>query len=199
MEVKVCRRWTEEERNYVIENWGEKSLDYIAKKLNRTVKAIISFSEKNKLGSPYKRNYISTIEAANIIGVDQTTIIHWINAYNLKASFKALKSRKKYLIDIDDFRKFLKENQNLWKSNNLEEYALGKEESWLKEKRKRDSNIITEKLGSEWTIKEIHKMNKLIEEGKSLREIAEILNRTYKSVRAQRQRELNKRKKERAS
>lgn len=199
MEVKVCRRWTEEERNYVIENWGEKSLDYIAKKLNRTAKAIISFSEKNKLGSPYKRNYISTIEAANMIGVDQTTIIHWINAYNLKANFKALKSRKKYLIDIDNFRKFLKENQNLWKSNGLEEYALGKEESWLKEKRKKDSNIITEKLGSEWTIKEVHKMNKLIEEGKTLREIAEILNRTYKSVRAQRQRELNKRKKERAS
>lgn len=199
MKNKVCRRWTEEERNYVIENWGDVTVSYMAKKINRSEGAIVRFGEKNKLGSMYKKSYISTIEAAEIISVDQTTIIRWINECGLKAKFKALKTRRKYQIDIDEFRKFLKSNQNLWKSNDLEEYALGKEEDWLKEKRKKDNDIIIKKQGSLWTTKEVHIMNKLIEEGKTLKEIAVVLNRTYKSVRAQRQRELDKSKKERAA
>lgn len=191
MGAKICRRWTEEEKEFVMEHWGDVTVSYIAKKLNRSETAIISFSEKNKLGSAYKKNYISTIDAGEIIGVDQTTIIHWINSCGLKAEFKAIKNRKKYLIDIDKFHNFLRDNQGLWKASNLELYGLGKEEDWLKVKRKKDDNEITKKQGSPWTLNEIKRMNNYIEEGLTLREIANILNRTYYSVRQQRQRQLD--------
>lgn len=192
MKKKVCRRWTEEEKNYVIDNWGTLTIRYMAKKIGRTEKALISFGEKNKLGSPYKVDYISTIEAGEIVGVDQTTIIHWINEYGLKSRFKAMVKRKKYLIDLDDFRKFLRDNQHLWKACNVEEYALGREEDWLKEKRKTDSDLEIMKKGTLWSTKEEQEALELFKQGLNAREVSRKINRTYIACKKRREKFLRK-------
>ena len=189
----MARRWTDEEKNLVYEKWGIWSLKRIANAINRTENGVLRFAEKNKLGSAYKSYFLTTEEVANMFGVDSSTVNrYWINLYGLKARFYPMKKRRFYRIDFDDLYDWCKDNQDKWKACNLEEYALGSEEEWLKEKRKKDNNIITQKSGSQWTTKELIRLDELIAEGKSSREIAEIIGRTFYSVKRQRQRQLHR-------
>lgn len=180
---KTCRRWTQEEKDYVADVWGIKTVKQIARKINRTEGAVVSFAEKNKLGSMYRAEWLTTNQAAKIIGVNQKTIISWIKEYGLKAESKALLERMMYRIDIMEFYKFLKNNQNRWKATNLPYLALGYEELWLEEKRKLDtSNDLIKKSRSMWTIKEELTLIKMLNEGYSYKEIAMSLNRTIPAV-----------------
>ena len=47
MGAKVCRRWTQEERDFVEDKWGLISVHSIAKQLNRSYNAIQRYAEKN--------------------------------------------------------------------------------------------------------------------------------------------------------
>lgn len=189
----MARRWTEEEKSLVCEKWGIWTIRRISNFINRTDYAVIRFAEKNKLGSAYKSYYLTTEEVAKMFKIDPTTVNrYWINKYGLKARIQPMKERSYYRIDFDDLYDWCKENQDKWKACNLEEYGLGIEEDWLKEKRKKDNNIITKKRGSQWTTKELIKLDELIAEGKSSREIAEIIGRSFYSVKRQRQRQLHK-------
>ena len=52
---------------------------------------------------------------------------------------KISKSKSYRYIEIKDLYEFLRANQNIWDSRNLEKNILGIEPEWLKEKRKLDS------------------------------------------------------------
>lgn len=192
----MARRWIQEERDFVEEKWGLWTVSRIAKALNRTDYAIIRFAEKNKLGSMYKDMYLTTEQIGKMFRVDSTTVNrYWIQKYGLKAVKMALKERRYWRVKPEDLYEWCKNNQDKWKASHLEKYALGYEEEWLEEKRKKDSDILIKKQGSQWTTKELIKLQELIDEGKSSREISEILNRSFYSVRRQRQRRLHNKEK----
>lgn len=180
------KHWSDEEKQFVIDSWGDKPLKRIAKEIGRTENAIIRFAERNKLGGAiYDSAFLTTVQASEIIGVDQTTIISWITKKELKATTKRLRKRKIYLIDPDTFRNYLKNNQDKWDSRKLTTGFIKEDVEWLMLKREKD--LTNKTFRKSWTIKEELLVKNMIKEGKTIKEIAEKLNRSIGSVRRKRE------------
>lgn len=117
------------------------SMPRLTRRLNRTKEAIKIKATRLGLGGAKTNSckYISARCASKILGIDNHTIISWIKKGLLKARFQAIsRCAKIWCIDFYDFIEFLKNNQDLWNSTKVEIYALGSEEDWLLEKRKKD-------------------------------------------------------------
>lgn len=119
MGAKVCRRWTQEERDYVEDKWGLISVHKIAKHLNRSYGAIQRYAEKNKLGgSCFNEFFYTTVQVGEMLGVDHTVVHDWVLSNKLKSKPRKIKGRKVYLIDPKDFEEFKKNytrrNYNVW-------------------------------------------------------------------------------------
>lgn len=181
------RRYTKEDREYIEEKIGVISIYAIAKKLGRTPDGIESYCQKNGLGGfVYTGEYLTTGEVADIVGVDSTTVRNWIISFGLKAKKKRLKNRPIYRIDMKDLVEFLEAHQNLFNGMNIDEFALGEEPMWLKEKRIKDNNAMFQKSHSKWTTKEEKHLIELFQQGLTVREISEKVNRSIISVRKKR-------------
>lgn len=135
------RYWTDEEETLLSDLWGQEPVELIAKKLNRTVSSI-----KNKvfllgLGSAVNNNYngLTIKEISELLGININTVsVGWIGL-GLKYKVQRISKSKSYrYVEAKDLCEFLKDNQNIWDSRNLEKNILGAEPEWLKEKRKLD-------------------------------------------------------------
>lgn len=135
------RYWTAEEETLLSDLWGQEPVELIARKLNRTVSSI-----KNKvfllgLGSASNNNYngLTIKEISELLGININTVsVGWIGL-GLKYKVQRISKSKSYrYVEAKDLCEFLKDNQNIWDSRNLEKNILGAEPEWLKEKRKLD-------------------------------------------------------------
>lgn len=189
MTQNARKRWTQEERDYVNDSWGNISVNRIAKHLGRTPYAIVRYAEKNKLGGAvFTEQYLTTTNVANLVGVNPTTVISWVKTKLLKARTNTLKQRRVYLIDPFDLVEFLKENPNRWKATNIDRSLVNEDEEWFKEKLASDSNPIENSRGRLWTIKEEKTLLTYIIQGKTSEEIAKLMQRTFASVKRKRNR-----------
>ena len=182
------RQWTEEEIEYLQEEWGFLSLNTLSSRLGRSKKAILSKLNQLEITQKEYCEYFSKKNAAKALGVSHRVIDKLI-AMGLKCKKKKCKERIRTYIDPIDLKRFIKNNQDSVSFANMEPGALGYEEKWMKEKRKNDK--CKKKTFKFWTRKEI---NKLIEiyPYKNCKQIAEELERTEFSV----QEQINKLQKE---
>lgn len=157
MGAKVCRRWTQEEKDYVEDKWGLISTHKIAKHVNRSYLAVKRYAEKNNLGgSCFNEFFYTTVQVGEMLGVDHTLVNDWIVSKKLKAVSRKIKGRKVYLVDPEDFEefksKYTRKNYNVWtvlqeqqviqlvkegKTNKEIALALGKSEKSVRSKRTR--------------------------------------------------------------
>lgn len=178
------KHWTLEEKEFLFDSWGEKSIKRIAKHLNRTEKAVLSFAERHKLGGTMIRNdyYLTTVQASEITGISQSKILRLIYKNELKCKKRTLRERRIYRIDPVELEKFLRDNQDKWDANKLEFGFFNENEKWLREKRLNDAKNTRKERINPWSIKEEETLIKLVREGHSNGQIAIILNRTRPSV-----------------
>lgn len=176
--------WSLEEREYLMDVWGEISVKKIARHLRRSEAAVISFVERNHLGGAMINTgiYLTTGEAAELIGSYSKQVRNWIESKELKAKKHTLRKRKMYRIDPENFKEFLKDNTQKWDANKLKFGFLNENEKWLIDKRAKDAKTPTTTRSNFWTLKEEQTLMKLVDEGYSNLEIAKILNRTKISV-----------------
>ena len=113
----MLRRWTKEELEYLQSNYKHTKIKKIAKKLNRTEGAVeeraylIGVSNwKDNLG------YVSAYQAGKLIGKDSRTLQN--------AGLEFRREGKLKVIELENFIKWLKNNQDKWDSRKLEEYGL---------------------------------------------------------------------------
>lgn len=177
-------KWKEHEIAFLLNNWGEKSIDYICRKINRSEDAIFMKARSLNLGPMYL-NYdgITATELARILNIDNHVILDsWIPKYGLEYSEKIMRtSRKIKIINMDTLLKWLKNNQDKWDSRKVDLFALGKEPNWLKEKRKNDFNIPRRK-NMKWTFKEENKALEFYKLGYTYKEIGKLIGRSRQSV-----------------
>lgn len=177
--------WTEEEINTLKDLWGTKTIPQIAKKMGRSINSIKIKSTRLKLGA-FKSNseYLSVTQIARILNIDTHTILdRWIEKYNLKFKLIAPSGIQKFkYVNIDDLLEWLKNNQDKWNSTRLEEYGLGVEPKWLKDKRKKDIEI-PKRSYYKWTKAEDNKLIMYYRSGKlTYKQIGEKLNRSENAV-----------------
>lgn len=161
-EKRTCRRWTQEERDYVEDKWGIISIHTIARNLNRSYLAIQRYAERNKLGgSCFNDIYYTTVQISEMLGVDHTRVHDWVLQGKLKATPRKIQGKRKvYLITPEDFEEFKK--------------------------------TYTRKNYNVWTVLQEQQVVQLVKEGKTNKEIALILGKSEKSVRSKRTRLMRK-------
>lgn len=181
--IQDRRKWTPPEEASLAELWGSVSIETIAKKLKRTVFSLKVKAVRMNLGPMINNNDLITVsDMVDMLGISRDRITTtWIKL-GLKLNKKRLtKSITYYMITWDNLLTFLENNQNEWDSRNVEEYMLGSEPEWLKEKRKRDmkENPLWYR---KWTTEEVQMAEMLFKNKKSYKEISIRLNRSEGSV-----------------
>ena len=190
MQSRHNRTWTAAEFDYLKENWGTQTPDYIAKNLGRTINAIIVKSKVLGLGSFLDSGeYLNAHRITELMGVDSHVVNRtWIK-HGLKLRNKKIRGNVRFgIITFENFMVWLKEHQNMWDSRKVPEYGLGTEPEWLKEKRRLDALLPAQSRGTKYTPEEDNKLVMMFRMGKTQAEIAEALERTESSVNARIQR-----------
>lgn len=179
------KAWTAEELNYIREVWGEKTVPEIAAKLGRTINAVkIKAVRQGYRGQKWSGEMMSARKVSELLGVDIHTVTDWwISKCGLKAKAKRLGESKRTttIIMFEDLLYFLRTHQELWDSRRIEEYALGAEYAWLKEKRNKDRELPIRRL-QKWTRYEDGQLIIMYKRGLAKSEIAKRLGRSYASV-----------------
>lgn len=180
---KRYKHWSIEEKEYVFDVWGDVTISKIAKKLGRTPYAIIRFAEKNSLGGAILNAYcLSTLEVADMVGVNQSTVIDWIKSKKLVAKKIGRTKRSIYRIETYDLTTFLENNLDRWNATKINVDFIDTDSEWFKAKLEVDSKKVNIKNGSLWTTLEERKLIDLVKEGLTNAEISLLLDRTKSSI-----------------
>ena len=106
------RRWTEAELETVREELIKRSVEEVAKKLNRTPKAIRNILRRNNLSVREIRCDLFSVDSlATALHVRKTEVLYWIEQNWLEASVESRGKRRAYIITPDAFTKLYKNHQ----------------------------------------------------------------------------------------
>lgn len=178
-------KWTDEELAYLQDNWGNVSLDTLARRLQRTKVAVYGRAKKLKLGPALAAaGAYTTTELAEMLGVADSTVYKWVQSGEMKAhKFSRENGRYAYRIYDYNFLKWAEKNQSRFTTNNLPDYIFGDEPQWLKDKRKFDLKNPNATVRSWWTIKEEKKLISMVNSGMySRQDLANYFKRGVKAV-----------------
>ena len=182
--IKSTKFWTDDEINYLENNYGVHSLKKMSKKLNRTEKAIKEKCYKLGLTSALNSTgMLNPNEIANALGTYRSTIYKFIKNKGLPAKKQVvLRKGEFWRIKPEDFWDWLEENKDLVDLSKFEKNSLGPEPEWVDIKRRNDIKG-KNRHNKNWSKAEINylKANYKI---KSHKEIASHLNRSLQSVQA---------------
>lgn len=164
----VAKKWTLEEEDKILENWGEVSINKLAKSLKRTELAVTNKARDLGLKPSEVEKQVDGIlvsDLAQALDVTSTKINKWITKHELPLKIWKFSSKKtiKY-INLDDFWKWAEKNQELVYTKLFKKWALGAEPLWMLEKRKKDLE--------KWSAFDAKILKELHEDGISLKEIA---------------------------
>lgn len=182
-EFKARFTWDEKDIQYLQNYVGRYSLERIAKKLNKTPKAVAIKAKRLGMGAiNYLSDDITARELGRAVGVDGKTVARWINNKGLKAVKKKLSlEREFWRINITDFWEWAENNKDSIKWSRFEKNILGKEPCWVQEARKQYLEK-PQNMDCKWN-KEQDKILKMYwDAGKTPREIGEILNRSSNAI-----------------
>ena len=107
------RRWTDPEFELVREELVKGSVEQVAKKLNRTPKAIRNMLRRNHLSLRDIRCDLFSVETlATVLRVRKSEIVHWIEQGWLEASVGNRGKRQFYIITPEALTKLYKQHQH---------------------------------------------------------------------------------------
>lgn len=134
-------KWTNEEEEYLRDNWGCKSVSCIAHKLNRTEGSVINKGQKLGLRAQVTQSdYITLNQLMNALGY-KGSYSWWTSKYlkyGLPISYREFKVKKQRIVLIDDFWDWAEKHKNIVNFARFEKNSLGQEPAWVDAKRKRD-------------------------------------------------------------
>lgn len=181
----LSRSWTEEEINYLEDKWGEISIPYMAKKLNRSVNAIKVRAQRIGLTRHiHNGEYITFNQLLVAIGMGETYVRTKFENNGIPIKLKASIKKKYKVIYIEDFWKWAEQHKNLLNFKNFEPGALGwPEPSWVDIKRQSDKAKANSKKTTPWTTEEDKKLEWLLNQFKyGYADIARIMQRTEGAI-----------------
>jgi excisionase family DNA binding protein len=172
--------WTPEQDEILEDNYGLRNLSWIAKKVGKTEIATRKRIKKILKLDP-DSYYIQLVEVARQLKVPRSTIYRWAENEGLPHKKIVLSfERERYFVDMEKVWKWLKEHPNKWNAARLEDFGLGFEPDWVKEKRRADMAVINQ--GKKWKNADKEKAWVMWAAGKSYKDIAEYFKRTEYSL-----------------
>lgn len=150
-----CKIWSNQDINLLKDNWGNNSIRWLAKKLNRSESAVIVKAQRLGLSSFGQSGELITVcQLLKALGLFNS--YSWIKKKfidnGLPVVSKTTVNQKTLKISIDKFWKWGEKNKQILNFARFEEGVLGVEPDWVKEKRKADlSNPTKTNFNRKWT------------------------------------------------
>lgn len=181
------RRWTAEEKEYLMEKYGTLSIGAIAKNLNRTRKSIEMMRKRLKLGAfLVNGDYVTWRQLHIALGTEKShgyKSIFWVKDHNFPMHKKKVGNSAFKVVYLEEFWKWAERNRSLLDFSKMEENTLGKEPDWAKEKRRYDIERRRKYITTPWTRAEDQKLIKMLKQKKySYSEISKELRRTNGAI-----------------
>ncbi len=191
---KINRAWTEDEVNFLFENWGLISIKGISNKLNRTKCSIKKKAQDLKIGRARDNSiYVKLNDFIKDSGISRNRIYSMHARYKFPLIRRKLDKRIYYFIDLDSVLTWMEKNQDKFDGSKVSEDLFVNEPDWLKTKRKRDlkskENINSRALTKQWNTEDTIKLKDLIEIGHSYEDIAQIFGVTSSQIKAKARKE----------
>ena len=180
---KAGKNWSQEEKDYLAEKWGQCSVEGIAKHLQRSVSSVINKSAKLGLGPQKdKTDAVPIKDFMAALGRHSAyvTKMRALMKLGLPVIRHKLGRKTYYKIQIHEFWKWAETHRGAINWSKLEKNMLGKEPKWVNECRKMDYAISSRPR--EWTKSEDHLLIQLVRTNKTIREVTNILNRTTTAI-----------------
>lgn len=182
-----AKNWTIEEKEYLEDNWGLKSVPTIAKNLNRSIDAVVVMKNRIGLGSFLDSGEYITFNqlklALNINGGSGYKNISWVKNRNFPIKTKKVLNNSFQVVYLEDFWKWAEQYQTFIDWFKVEKNILGKEPEWVDQQRKISYKTKRIIKMTPWTNIEDEYLKSLISEYKySYKEIAEKLSRTEGAI-----------------
>lgn len=178
------RKWSQEELEYLDNNWGTKSIPTIAKGLGRSINAVTL--KRQRLG--YKKLLDSCIEITisqlfKELGIagGYSWQIAKLKKKGLNIRHKRIIKNKVAVVNIEDFWKWAEKNKEVINWSRLEPHSLGPEPEWVKSLR---AINYREKFNTQpWKQIEDEKLRYMLQQFKfTYKELSVALNRTEGAI-----------------
>lgn len=185
--MRVCKNknktWTKSEIDYLLNSYGETTLEGLSKKLGRSEEAILAkyYSLTGEYSYILASGKLTVPMIVEALGVNKTTVNRWINRDGLPSTKYIGKRNSSHLIEYKDFWKWLEQNKCRIDFLKAKTKVLCSEPKWYHEEIKKAKLKGTNKR-REWTIKEVQTAIFMKNNGYSYEEIGKHLNRTKLSV-----------------
>jgi hypothetical protein len=184
--VNHNKRWTTEQENFLIDNFGKLSYETIAKSkvIQKTHLAVERKARSMNLGNPkdyddsMTRNYF-----CKKIDIDPKTFNRWDKKFGLKTITKVVAIKQKIVtVKLTDFWEWSENHQNLINWNKFKEDALGVEPNWTKKARADYRKKYPEKHNISWTNEEDKMLMSYFKLGLPLAKIAKNMKKRRSAV-----------------
>ncbi len=181
------RTWTAAETQYLEEKWGNVSIPYIAKKLNRTVSAIKIKAQKLGLGAVLMSgSYISLnalMQAVTGHNVQTYQLKSWIENRDLPVHTRRVEKNSFRVVYLDEFWEWAEKNRSFIDFSKMKPFALGVEPDWVKEQRAKDFQGHSLQRKDPWTAAEDERLLFLLKQQKyGYKELSEKLCRSEGAI-----------------
>lgn len=179
------RNWTIEEIEFLERKWGNMTLKNIAKNLNRSEYAIRLKAGRLGLGNFCEAgDYVLLKHVIIALGYCYVeSVVDKFIKYNFPIKIIKHNKRKYRKVNLEEFWKWAENNKEVLNFTKFEKNALGKEPTWVDEKRKRD--ILT--TGNKYAFWTKDEENLLVSKAKSgrydLLDLSIDFNRTEAAIR----------------
>ncbi|MFA0816006.1 MAG: hypothetical protein ACC608_09495 [Anaerofustis sp.] len=179
--------WTQEEYDYLEDNWGLKSLQAIANHLNRSEAAINIKVFRLGLGAFLENGeYVTFNQLCLALGRTGGTgymMKSWVEERGFPIKHKRVNNCKFKVVYLDEFWKWAEKNRTFIDFSKVEENIIGKEPEWVREQRKLDWDKKVKFRICPWTIIEDDELRHLLQQSKyTYDEISVKMHRTVGAI-----------------
>lgn len=183
----VNRNWTQQEKQFLQENWGIKSIPSIAKYLDRPAGGIVNMAHKLSLGPALMGGEYITLNQLMIAvtgsAVDAYHKISWIQNRGMPVRYKTVNNNRFRVVYLDDFWKWAEKNRSFIDFSKMEPLILGEEPPWVEEQRKKDIVSFSLQRKDPWTPAEDKRLLDLLKQQKyGYMELSQILKRSAGAI-----------------
>ena len=182
----IGRNWTAEEKRYLKDHWGTKSIDVLCRNLNRSKNGILIMVQRLGLG-PFLESgeYISWNQFMLALGThgDSYKQKSWIENQRFPVKFKKVNNCKFKVVYLDEFWKWADKNRDFIDWSMMEENILGAEPSWVKELRRHKYQVRLKYKNTPWSKSDDEDLRWMLRQYKyTIDEISKKIGRTCGAV-----------------
>ena len=180
------RRWTQEEIDYITDNFGTVSLSAMGRRLGRSPEAVklkaARLGMRDMLHSGDMITFFELVQAVGSAGSYSWVRQKW-ERYGFPFHRRKVINNSFLMVDIGEFWKWAEQHKDILNFAAFEENVLGKEPAWAKEKRRHD-RAKRRREARPWTKEEDDRLRNMLRAQRyGLDEIAAELNRREGAIR----------------